>query len=145
MLRIVIAAALAAVAVAGVAQNETQTTGPSSRAMRTTSPLGNRGLTAEHFEKRWAQEEKVYKEAGISDEKIAKLKEINQKIWDARANGEKVDFRELNRQRTDVLTEEEMKSYREVLNSRIPEQLRNRDRHSTGTAQKDTSSTATAQ
>lgn len=149
MIRTSLIAVLAAVSALATAQDAapdavtTSAGSTSPRSAVTSGPSITRGLTPEMFERRWASEEQLYKEAGIPDEKIQKIKTINQKVWNARANGEKIDFHELNRERQAIFTEEETKKYRDLLQQRIPENLRGRDYRTSASAQaKATTATA---
>ena len=87
----------------------------------------------ENFEKRWAAEEKMYKDAGISQEKIDKLREMNEKIWKARASGEKIDFKALSDERAKILSKEDMQKFRQLRTKAVQEALGSNAAASTGT------------
>lgn len=121
-------------ATTGTATNLTGTTGTAvapGDANSTAAEMIRRNFSEENFEKRWEMEEGLYKEAGISEEKIARLKEINKKMWDARAKGEKTNFEELSRQRQEVLSSEEIEKLRNTRRNMIQQKLN--ERSTTGT------------
>ncbi len=89
-------------------------------------------FSEEQFERRWETESRMYREAGISEEKIKRLHDITQKTWNARARGEKLDFQELGRQRSEILDQEDMQKLREVRRKAISDRINdNKDTNST--------------
>jgi len=89
----------------------------------TTTASASRLFTPEAFEARWKVEEKSYRDAGISEEKISKLHELQSRIWKARAEGGKVDFPAIMKERAAVLNDEEIQKIRDLRRKQIEEQL----------------------
>jgi hypothetical protein len=57
----------------------------------------------------------AYKAVGVSAENIAKLKELDQKMRDARAKGEQVDRKAMTEERAKFLTDEQRQKVREYM------------------------------
>jgi hypothetical protein len=91
-------------------------------------------FAADRFKERWQKEEQMYKDAGLSEEKIEKLRQLSQETWNARAGGEKIDFQDLKRKRAELLDAEDMKKLREVRRQTINETLEQKDGASTAPA-----------
>ncbi len=127
---------LGAVATTGTATNLTGTTGTalqSNIAGTTASEMIQRSFSQENFDKRWETEVQMYKDAGISEEKIQKLKDINQKMWNARAKGESADFQELSRQRREILSPDEIEKLRNTRRDMIQKRMSEGATTGTGT------------
>jgi len=126
MKHLLLCAALAVTSSVAFAQETTpegeNTTATAQLATTASAAMAN-NFTQEAFEKRWKLEESMYKEAGISEDKIAKLYEINQTLWKARSSGEKIDFPALSRQRSEILTKEDMKKLMDVRRNMVNKRL----------------------
>ncbi len=57
----------------------------------------------------------AYKAAGVSDEQIAKLKALQDRIAESNAKGEKPDYAKLKEERDKILTPEQNEKYRAYL------------------------------
>src|SRR5690606_28297108 len=90
----------------GSAQRATTATDQMSTGTGTTTAAISQYFTPDRFEERWTKEKEMYEEAGISEDKIEKLRELNQSTWDARAAGEKINFQDLNRKQSEILSQE---------------------------------------
>lgn len=111
------------------------TTAAQVQATTATQPMstaaGNTTATAfsaESFEQRWEKEAEMYREAGIAEEKIEQLRQLNQETWDARASGNRVDFQQLSRKRAAILTREEVQKLRDVRRQKIDSTLDSADK-----------------
>lgn len=89
----------------------------------TTGTAAASRFTQEMFEKRWQTEEATYRDAGISEEKIQKLHDLNQKVWEARNAGKRSEYQEIMKQRAEILDSEEIEKVREARRKKIEEQL----------------------
>jgi len=137
MKHLVLCATVAIASTVAFAQEATSpatgnTTASAQRATTASAAMAN-NFTQEAFEKRWKLEESMYKEAGISDDKITKLYEINQTLWKARASGEKIDFPALSRQRSEILTQDDMKKLMEVRRNMVNKRLGSNNSATTAT------------
>ena len=136
MKHLLLCAALAVVTTVAFAQETSpaagNTTAAAQRATTASEAIAN-NFTQEAFEKRWKLEESMYKEAGISEDKIKKLYDINQKLWNSRASGEKIDFPALSRQRSEILTKEDTTKLMEVRRNMMNKRLDNDSSSTTAT------------
>lgn len=125
-----------------------QTTAPaSSNAATTATERANpaaRLFTQEQFEKRWKVEEQMYKDAGISEEKIQKLHDLNSEVWKARADGSKADFQKIMKERQKVLSQEEVQKIRDMRREKMESQLAERRAATTATKAVAPTTTGTA-
>lgn len=92
-----------------------------------------RNFSEENFNKRWATEESVYSEAGVSEENIAKLREINYTQWKAIGAGQRGNVQEVTRAMRELLTPEQFQEVREIRKRNINSHL-SRGRGTTVTA-----------
>lgn len=83
------------------------------------STLANRYYNDDIFEARWKREAAIYKEAGIADDKIEKVHDLNHQLWKARGNGEKLNYPELVRKRAQLLTPAELLKVRQIRDKSI--------------------------
>ncbi len=100
--------------------SDARTTGSANT---TTMTAARRQFTQQMFEERWKNEEKMYREAGISEEKIKKLRDLNSRTWEARSSGERSDFQTIMRERAEILTQEEVEKIRNIRRSQIESEL----------------------
>jgi hypothetical protein len=70
-------------------------------------------FTTETFNRMYDQAAQIYRKAGIPEEKIQKLRELDMKAWSAQTNGEKIDYSAIRKERMNVLTPEEIDKLRE--------------------------------
>lgn len=89
----------------------------------TTMTAARRQFTQQMFEERWKNEENMYREAGISEDKIQKLRDLNSRMWEARSSGERSDFQTIMRERAEILTQQEVEKIREIRRSQIEKEL----------------------
>jgi len=116
------AAAISA-ASAQPASNDAPTTAVVHRGPHTSGSLGMAGrmhpvgqsdhFTTETFNRMYDQAAQIYRKAGIPEEKIQKLRELDMKAWSAQTNGEKIDYSAIRKERMNVLTPEEIDKLRE--------------------------------
>ena len=59
--------------------------------------------------------QEVYKEAGLSDEEIAKLKELDEKMVEARQAKDQAKMKELREERMKILSPEKQAKIREIM------------------------------
>lgn len=59
--------------------------------------------------------QEAYKAAGLSDDQIAKLKALQEKVKEARAKGEKIDFKTMKEERDKIFTPEQSEKYQAYL------------------------------
>jgi hypothetical protein len=70
-------------------------------------------FTTETFNRMYDQAAEIYRKAGIPEEKIQKLRELDMKAWSAQTNGEKIDYSAIRKERMNVLTPEEIDKLRQ--------------------------------
>lgn len=119
----------------------------SSNAATTATRQANpaaRLFTQEQFEKRWKVEEQMYKDAGIGEEKIKKLHDLNAEVWKARAEGNKADFQKIMKERQQVLSQEEVQKIRDLRRKKMESQLGKRRGLTTATRSAAPATTASA-
>jgi hypothetical protein len=75
---------------------------------------GGSVMTTAVMERMWTMREKSYRDAGISDDRIEKLKELELKAYTAAQNGEKLDYKALREERSRIITPEEDKKLQEA-------------------------------
>lgn len=92
-------------------------------AAATTGTANSQRFTQEMFEKRWQTEEATYRDAGISEEKIQKLHELNKRVWEARNAGKRSEYQEIMKERAEILNPSEIEKMREARRKKIEEQL----------------------
>lgn len=90
------------------------------------STFANRYYNEEIFEARWKRESAIYKEAGIADDKIEKIRELNHQQWKARGNGEKLNYPELVRKRAELLSPAEPLEVKQIRDKNIGKVLSER-------------------
>lgn len=95
------------------------------------SALMAKNFSEEKLQERWKAEEKLYQDAGISEEKIQKLHDLNLSTWRAMAAGEKTDYQGFLRERNAVLTPEEMQNLRKAQRDAIAKRVRLKDEGTT--------------
>lgn len=89
----------------------------------TTAAIAEKYFSDEMFERQWQNEEQLYRSAEIPDEKIKKLHELKKKQWQARRTGERVNYAQLVRQVSQVLSQEELERVTSQRTERIREVL----------------------
>ena len=109
---LVLAIAVSAAGAVGFAQpadsavtSSTEMTSSSPR-MQTARELK---MTTAIMERMWSNREQMYKEAGLSEDRIAKLKELEMHAYSARQSGEKLDYAAMREERNKIITPEEQK------------------------------------
>lgn len=115
------------------------TTSTADAAHTSMSALMAQNFTEEKLQARWKAEENLYKQSGLSEDKIQKLHDLNVKTWKAMASGEKTDYEAFIRERNAILTPEEMQKLRTTQRQAITERIK--QRHDTTTATKDEATT----
>lgn len=100
--------------------SDARTTGTANT---TTMTAARRQFTQQMFEERWKNEENMYREAGISEEKIQKLRDLNSRMWEARSAGERSDFQTIMRERSEILTQQEIEKIRDIRRNQIENEL----------------------
>lgn len=95
------------------------------------SALMAKNFSEEHLQVRWKAEEQLYKDAGIPEEKIQKLHDLNVATWRAMGAGEKTDYQSFIRERNAVLTPEEMQKLRTTQREAIAKRTRIKDEATT--------------
>lgn len=109
----------------------TQTTS-ATKATTATRPT-SRLFTQEQFEQRWEKESQMYRDAGIDEDKIKEIHDLNSRVWKARAEGNKADFQKIMKERQQILTQEEIGKIRDLRRKQMDKILATHQRNSTGT------------
>ncbi|MGI8907333.1 MAG: hypothetical protein ACR2IE_12675 [Candidatus Sumerlaeaceae bacterium] len=70
-------------------------------------PPRTRTMTTSTVERLWSRLGEQYRQAGVPEDRIQKLKELDMKAVSAQASGEKVDLVEIRQERDKLITPEE--------------------------------------
>ena len=104
--------------------DDTPTTAATQSAQSyTTAAIAEKYFSDEMFERQWQNEEQLYRSADIPDGKISTLHDLKKKQWQARRSGERVNYSQLVREVSQVLSPEELQRVTSQRTDRIRQVL----------------------
>lgn len=97
----------------------------------TTAALMERQLNA--MKQRFDDEAELYREAGVSEEKIKKLKSLYQGIFESYQKGSQPDYNQVRKERQQLITPQDMQKVRELMIKRNEERFKKSQAETTAT------------
>lgn len=96
------------------------TTGTVSKSSATTTGLvsNRQQQMLENMKKRFDDEAELYREVGVSEEKINKLKELYNGIFQAYQRGEQPDYATVRKERAKILSADDVAKFRDLMLAR---------------------------